>query len=162
MKPWSSGKMRGYNNYQAHCRCAITTLRYYLTQESSQICIPCAFSERFKICLYLNYVNFYFFPFICILIISCCIFFTRTVLDGRVHCNSQNIIHLYALLVKITAFGFISCSRVDSILCTPTLVQRVGSFLRVFSTNYFIFSIYNLQNCPTLISKFNWWFSTLF
>ena len=96
---------------------------------------------------------------------SCCAFFrTCTVIKGSAYCTAKNLIHLYAFLVKINAFGFEHqvCFRADSIICTSPLVWRESSFLCVLSTNDCIFSILNPQNWPALISKLNWWFSSLF
>ena len=73
------------------------------------------FSECFKKIQHLNYVMQFFFPFIWILITSyCTLFWTRTVLESNIHCNAQNVIHLFTFLVKITAFGIacVSCLRV--------------------------------------------------
>ena len=82
---------------------------------------------------------------------SCCtLLFVHTVLESSVYFNSQNIIHFYALLVKINLFCFacVECSIFDLILFTPPLVQRVGSFLCVFSTNCFIFSYFQFSKLP--------------
>ena len=94
----------------------------------------------------------------------CTLFHTRTVPEISVCCNAQNIIHFYALLVKNTSFGFphISWLIIYPILCTPSLVWRASSFLRVLSANYCILSIFNYRNCPVLISNFHQWLSPLF
>ena len=89
---------------------------------------------------------------------------TGTMLESSFYCNDQNIINLYVLLVTINKLGFalVSFSRFELILLTPPLVQRESSHLRVFSTNYFIFSIFNFRSCPTLILKYHRWFPHLF
>ena len=67
--------------------------------------------------------------------ILCTLFHTHTVLAIRVYCNAQNIIHFYAFLIQMTAFGFarISCSRVDLILCSLPIFCRESSVICVFS-----------------------------
>ena len=55
-------------------------------------------------------------------------FFTRAVLEISAYYNAQNSVHFYTFLVQITALGFllIEFSRINSILCTPLIVQRAG------------------------------------
>ena len=97
-----------------------------------------------------------FHPFLRIFTTSCLILFhTLTVLEGSIYYNTQNFIHFQTFLLQITAFGFANtvCSRVHYILCTPPLFQGISLFLRVLSTNYCIFSIFNIPKCPARFLK---------
>ena len=96
--------------------------------------------------------------------ILCTLFHTHTVLAIRVYCNAQNIIHFYAFLIQMTAFGFarISCSRVDLILCSSPIFCRESSVICVFSKKYCTFLIFKFQNCYAPILKLRLWLYPLF
>ena len=120
-------------------------------------CIVVSYSGIFKMWLTISYVALYItfclYAFLvqitahCFLCVPCSRVASTVML--------KTFFHFYNLLVLITSFGFtcVAWYRVRFIFCTLYLVQREGSFLHNFSTHYFILSIFNFQNCPTLISK---------
>ena len=55
---------------------------------------------------------------------------------------------------------WVAFSKNDLILCTLPLVWRASLFLQNVCTNYYIFLIFNFWNCPAVISKLYWWFSS--
>ena len=63
----------------------------------------------------------------------------------------------------MNSFGFswVACLRLKSwkVLYTPPIVQRDSSLLRILSTNFWIVSVFDFQNFPTLTSKLHWCFS---